>query len=667
LVSGSEQVVGILSSLNSFTASNSTTNIFTSSATARLNSIEVVSASNLNRLYELENKTGSLASTGSNTFYGNQIISGTTWIAGDFIVQGSSSIQYISASSVSIGTNIVNLNTANPAVRYGGISVQDSGSANGVTGSMLWDSTCNRWIYSNPSGVGYSGGVLMSGPRAQTLGQEVTLTCNYVAKSGGGDHLYDSCIYESSGSVGINTNNPGEALHVLGNIQIPGTNCLLITSGNSLNIGSKANEIFVLNVKSATSSASRVDMWNANNSTKSLVLDSNGATPNLYLNSGNGGTAVKFRLTANETSQQVNFAGESNHSLAFWTDSSEKLKINNCGVVTFTPSLPASSCSAVVIKTGSQSDLVVQSCTNGTVLSLRSWYPTLYFNVCEEKVPTTNSAWEIGHRLNTNNLQISYMASGTANRSYSSSHLVNFTTDGYVGINCTTPSYTLDVNGNVRLGSNIYTPTDALNLYSGTGYLVLTAGGGSSTFGTPTGWGGNANIRTGGTNRISIDSNGIACFQNNIRACQGITATYLEATSGYHYAQGSVFLKKLVNVNDNTTTTLLTFNQNGSYSYIGGGEILIVFVDPGSPWGVYVWKGLISIRTVQFGSLYSTGIQEISSRNNLDGTFTVSLETSKDGGVANAIIRVVATTGSGMSGTAHVSFNGWVSGGSQPV
>ncbi len=141
----------------------------------------------------------------------------------------------------------------------------------------------------------------------------------------------------------------------------------------------------------------------------------------------------------------------------------------------------------------------------------------------------------------------------------------------------------------------------------------------------------------------------------------------LTTNSGYHYSQGSVNLRKLVNVGDNTTTTLLSFNQNGSYSYIGGGEILITFVDPGSPWGVYVWKGLISIRTVQYGSLYSTGIQEIASRNNLDGTFTVSAQTSKDGGVANAIINVVVTTSSGISGQAYVSFNGWISGGSQPV
>jgi hypothetical protein len=59
--------------------------------------------------------------------------------------------------------------------------------------------------------------MLMSGPRnTSSIGNEVGLTCNYVAKSGGGDHLYDSCIWEMSGSVGINTNVPGAALEVGG-------------------------------------------------------------------------------------------------------------------------------------------------------------------------------------------------------------------------------------------------------------------------------------------------------------------------------------------------------------------------------------------------------------------------------------------------------------------
>jgi hypothetical protein len=179
-----------------------------------ISSINTFTASN--NITSLNSKTGSYATTGSNSFYGTQVFSGSVYIATDLIVQGSSSIQYISASSVSIGTNIVQLNTATPSVRYAGISVQDSGSSAGVTGSMLWDSLCNRWIYSNPSTIGYSGGILMSGPRAATFGTETTLTCNYIAKSGGGDHLYDSCIWEMSGSVGINCATPSYNLDVNG-------------------------------------------------------------------------------------------------------------------------------------------------------------------------------------------------------------------------------------------------------------------------------------------------------------------------------------------------------------------------------------------------------------------------------------------------------------------
>jgi len=205
---------------------------FSASISSNLVSIQSVTASNIARLSNLETKsssvdisvssintftssnantslnllTGSLATTGSNTFKGTQIVSASMYVTGDFVVFGSSSIQYISASSVSIGTNIVQLNTANPAVRYAGLSVQDSGSAQGVTGSMLWDSVCNRWIYSNPSGVGYSGGVIMSGPRAATFGTETTLTCNYIAKSGGGDHLYDSCIIDDGTTTCIKNN-----------------------------------------------------------------------------------------------------------------------------------------------------------------------------------------------------------------------------------------------------------------------------------------------------------------------------------------------------------------------------------------------------------------------------------------------------------------------------
>ena len=195
LESKSASVDTTISNINSFTASNGNTSL--NAATSSYSKL-----------------------TGGNTFTGTQIVSASVYIQGDLVVQGSSSIQYISASSVSIGTNIVQLNTATPAVRFGGVSVQDSGSSAGVTGSMLWDSCCNRWIYSNPSGVGYSGGVLMSGPRASTFGNEPTLTRNYIAKSGGGDHLYDSCIIDDGTTVCVNAN-----LKVTGTAYFSGTIC----------------------------------------------------------------------------------------------------------------------------------------------------------------------------------------------------------------------------------------------------------------------------------------------------------------------------------------------------------------------------------------------------------------------------------------------------------
>jgi hypothetical protein len=93
VVSGSSQIIDILSSLNSYTGSNDTTN------------------TNQNtRLSSIDNITGSLATTGSNTFYGTQVFTGSVYISSNLIVQGSSSLQNITASAVDIGTNKIILN-----------------------------------------------------------------------------------------------------------------------------------------------------------------------------------------------------------------------------------------------------------------------------------------------------------------------------------------------------------------------------------------------------------------------------------------------------------------------------------------------------------------------------------------------------------------------------
>jgi hypothetical protein len=238
-----------LSSLNAFTASNFTTNTFTSSASARLNSIETITssnvarlnavetitASNIARLNSLEIKTGSLATTGSNTFIGTQTITGSLYISSDLIVQGSSSLQNITASAVSIGTNLINLNTANPAIRYAGLSIGDSGSIGG-SGSFLYDSVQDEMIFVHrgTSTVVTSSVTLMGPQTFDNVGNETYPTSNYIQKGTGNEHLVDSSIIDtgtqvsmfsnalfisSSNRVGINTPTPSTALTVIGNIK----------------------------------------------------------------------------------------------------------------------------------------------------------------------------------------------------------------------------------------------------------------------------------------------------------------------------------------------------------------------------------------------------------------------------------------------------------------
>ena len=120
---------------------------FTSSQQTRNNTLATYTASVDNRLNNLQSFTSSqnnlnltFATTGSNIFQGSQTITGSLFITQNLVVQGTSSLVNITGSSVNIGTNNIVLNTATPAVRFGGISVTDSGSGQGISGSLIWDS-----------------------------------------------------------------------------------------------------------------------------------------------------------------------------------------------------------------------------------------------------------------------------------------------------------------------------------------------------------------------------------------------------------------------------------------------------------------------------------------------------------------------------------------------
>jgi len=163
--------------------------------------------------------TGSLYTDGGLRVTKNAYLSSSLYIAGDLIIFGSQSVNYITSSQLNIADNIITVNTSTPAVRFGGIAVQDSGSlATGLTGSLLWDSQNNNWIYTNPSGSGnYDSAMVMMGPQnSGALGNEVGLTLNAIPKGAGGHHMTSSGIFESGSNVGIGTSNPAGKLDISG-------------------------------------------------------------------------------------------------------------------------------------------------------------------------------------------------------------------------------------------------------------------------------------------------------------------------------------------------------------------------------------------------------------------------------------------------------------------
>jgi hypothetical protein len=181
---------------------------FDSQAFAFTSSIHPFTSSTNSRLNSLEEKTGSLATTGSNTFFGTQVFSGSVYVKENLIVQGSSSLQNITASAVDIGTNRIILNVDNPSVRYAGISVYDSGSTAG-TGSLWWDSLNNHWLYEHPSdsAAPYNSAILISGPKnIGNLGEETELVSNFVMKAVGGDHISASAIFDNGSTISLKSN-----------------------------------------------------------------------------------------------------------------------------------------------------------------------------------------------------------------------------------------------------------------------------------------------------------------------------------------------------------------------------------------------------------------------------------------------------------------------------
>lgn len=225
--------------------------------------------------------TSVYATTGSNTFTGTQYISNTTnattfastpalytdggfrvtkdafisgglSIAGNLTVFGTSSVNFITSSTL-VGLEFINLNTDLPALRYAGINVGDSGSSAGISSSFWYDSAKDNWLYVYaPAGAAQqTSSLAINGPITyNNVGNEQGLLGNYIVKSqlltaDNNHHITSSQIFDDGTTVAI-----------AGNLQVTGSLRAANLTG-SLN-GSNLIDASVANAKLTNSTISGI-------------------------------------------------------------------------------------------------------------------------------------------------------------------------------------------------------------------------------------------------------------------------------------------------------------------------------------------------------------------------------------------------------------------------
>lgn len=161
-----------------------------------------------------------------------------------------SSIQYITSSQLDVGTNIITVNTNTSPLRYGGLAVADSGSSPITSGSLLFDSLNNQWIFihQNQISTPITSSVLIMGPQTfNDVGNEITITPNRLTKGQAGDlgeHITSSNITDTGTLISIDsnteitgsliiTNGITEGLGVTGSFQVSSSNGTIINTTTS--------------------------------------------------------------------------------------------------------------------------------------------------------------------------------------------------------------------------------------------------------------------------------------------------------------------------------------------------------------------------------------------------------------------------------------------------
>jgi len=149
------------------------------------------------------NVSGSASITGAFTVASGSMTSlgGDLYVSGNLQVLGSATEVHLQSQTVELDDNIIRLNAYSPFQRYAGFEVIDSGST-GESGSMVWDSQNDYWMFVSSSGQSSK----FVGTTAGTYGSETSLTSGTFPIASGNNTIGNSLLTYSGTTLAFNNN-----------------------------------------------------------------------------------------------------------------------------------------------------------------------------------------------------------------------------------------------------------------------------------------------------------------------------------------------------------------------------------------------------------------------------------------------------------------------------
>jgi len=488
-------------SLNSFSSSVLT---FTGSASTRLGALESYTSS-------LNDKTSSFATTGSNTFVGNQVVSGSIVQSGSFTTTGTIIAQTINVQTVtssiiySSGSNIFG-NALNDSQKFtGSMLITGSNiianvgaacfSGTATIGSDIILSAANPVVYGGTAVGGVSVSNNTGGSYIKIFGASHATTSNTTAFVNANSTVL---TINASGNIGIGTATPCSVLHVYGsNPSLIIQNSAVAVVGNTTNIvfrnllstGCIHFAGYIAGIQQSTSANTgdlSFNTYDNGSVVEGIRIASNGnvgigtsypctmlhvqgqatigcSTYRTRIDGSSAGTWISFGTLACTNSlgrigtyESSYILDSNNGNISFRFANAEKAYINSSGQACF---LGYVTSTGITISTGGGTNIAntVNFDTDGAGTA------RYYSHGCNPSTPGSHAF----HNASSN---------GTVDNT-----VMSITSTGNVGIGCLTPQKNLTVNGCIGM-SNTYNWGITNDNDTNWGFRVCTSGGNYSTF-----------------------------------------------------------------------------------------------------------------------------------------------------------------------------------------